>query len=254
MAGEATNQRAGQLLGAILGGAVVPRDVPGATASTHDFDVMLGDGRTVAVEVTISADREDVEYWHAVHKTEWDAPQLGHSWLLNITPPARVSTLRGKVESLLQGLERAGIYKFGLGTKVDAPEVDELHRLLVKAGDVWAGVHPPRIGIYSAGVGTTDTEPVREVVEYEASKPDNRSKLARAKADERHLFVWIDPATSPAAPASGFMEVRLPSACSLPPEVDVAWVAIPATNDAGNPMERLWRFDRRGGWQSARNP
>ncbi len=184
-----------------------------------------------------------------MHKAAWDAPQLQHTWLLNVTPPARVNTLRGKVESLLQGLERAGVRKFGLGAKVNAPEIDQLHGLLAKGGDVWPGVPPSRIGIYSTGAGSVDTEPVRQVVEHEASKPDNRSKLARATADERHLFVWIDPATSPAAAASGFMDVRLPAACCLPPEVDVAWVAIPATDDAGNPAGNLWRFDRRDGWQ-----
>jgi len=115
-----TNQCAGELLRAILGGTVVPTDVPGASAGTHDFDIQLDDGRTIAVEVTISADRDKVQFWHEVHKPDWEAPQLSQSWMLNVTPPARVRSLRGKVEHLLQGLERAGIHKFGLSTKVDA--------------------------------------------------------------------------------------------------------------------------------------
>ena len=78
MASEAENQRAGQLLSAILGVVVVPRDVLGAPAGTHDFDLTFGDGRTIAVEVTISADREVVEFRNAVHKAAWDAPQLAH--------------------------------------------------------------------------------------------------------------------------------------------------------------------------------
>lgn len=242
---------AGQLLSTVLGGNVVPRDVPGAPAGTHDFDLKLDDDRTIAVEVTFSADHDKVEFWHVVHKTEWDVPQLEHSWLLNVTPLARVGTLRGKIESLLRALERRSVYKFGLGVKVSAPEIDELYRLLVKAGAVWPDVHPSRIGIYSTGGGATSTELVREVVEYEASKPDNRNKLARAKVDERHLFVGLDPATSPTAPASGFMDVRLPGPCNLPPEVDVAWIAIPATDDAGNPTEHLWRLDRENGWQKS---
>lgn len=126
--------------------------------------------------------------------------------------------------------------QFGLGTKVDAPGVNELHRPLVKAGDVWPGVQPSRIGIYSTSGGMTSVDLVREAVEYEASKPDNRSKLARAKADERHRFLWIDPATSPAAPASGFMDVSRPSARNLPPEINVAWIAIPTTDEDGPPF------------------
>ncbi len=62
MASEAANQRAGQILGAILGGVVVSRDVPGAPANTHDFNLAFGDGRIIAAEVTISADREVVEF------------------------------------------------------------------------------------------------------------------------------------------------------------------------------------------------
>lgn len=249
MADLYTSERAAEILRAALGGTAVPRDVPRAPAGTHDFDLTFTDGRTIAVEVTISADRDSVEFWDVVHKTDWEAPQLRQSWLLNVTPPARVRTLRDKVETLLQGFEKAGIHKFGLGTRVDTPEVRELHRLLVKSGDVWPNVQPSRIGIYHTAAGSASTDLVRDVVEFEVWKDDNRKKLERAKSDERHLFVWIDVGTSPAAPAAGSMDMSPPSACELPPETDVAWIVIPGADDDGNQIVNLWRFDRGSGWQ-----
>ncbi len=250
MAANSTNQRASRILGQTLGGTVVPRDVPGAPPGTHDFDVKLRDGRTVAVEETISTDRRIVQFWHVVHDESWDAPSLRRSWLLNVTPPARVKTLRDRVEPLLRALENAGVDKFGLlpGVTASSPEITELHGLLVKAGGVLPAL-PPRIFIMHTGAGATSTDAVREAIEQEAMKSDNRSKLVRAVADERHLFVWVDPLGSPAAPATGFMDVALPGGCNLPPEIDVVWVAVPTIDDAGNDGERLWRYDRRSGWQ-----
>jgi hypothetical protein len=43
-----------------VGGQAVPRDVPGAPDTTHDFDVQLADGRAIALEVTSAVDPEMV--------------------------------------------------------------------------------------------------------------------------------------------------------------------------------------------------
>ncbi len=246
----ATTSHAGRIFSSILGGNVVPKDVPGAPPGTHDFDLELGDGRVIAVEVTVSTDRRVVEFWAAVHDQSWDAPQLRTSWLLNVTPPANIKTLRGNVEPLLCGLEQAGRSKFGIRDGTTAPEVKELLRLLVKGGDVWNGVLPPRIFLYSTSVGSVGIDGVRAAVEHETAKPDNRAKLGRAPADERHFFVWIDPLHTQAAAAMGFMGVTVPTGCTLPPEIDTLWVAIPTTDDSGADGERLWRYTRQSGWEN----
>ncbi len=224
--------------------------MPGAPPGTHDFDLELGDGLVIAVEVTVSTDRRIVESWAAVHGQSWDAPQLRTSWLLNVTLPTNIKTLRGNVEPLLRGLEQAGIQKFGIRHETTAPEVKELHRLLVKAGDVWNGVLPPCIFLYSTDVGPVGIDVVRAAVEHEAAKPDNRAKLGRAVADERHLFVWIDPLHTHAAATMGFMGVAIPTGCTLPPEIDTVWVAIPMIDDAGADGEHVWRYTRRNGWEN----
>ena len=89
---------------------------------------------------------------------------------------------------------------------------------------------------------------MREAIEIEAMKDDNRGKLERAVADERHLFVWIDPLKTPVAAAAGLMDIGLPTACRLPPEVDL-WVAIPVqTDDSDDVREHIWRYDGARSW------
>ncbi len=171
--------RASRILSEVLGGSVVWRDVQAAPPRTHDFDLKFGDDRTIAIEVTVSTDPKIVEFWHAVHDQSWQSPGLSHSWVLNVTPPAHVKTLRGKVEALLHRLEGAGISKFGLGRGTKTPEIKELHSLLVKSGDVLDSVLPSCIYVYSASAGWAGTEAVQEAVEQEAMKQDNRSKLGR---------------------------------------------------------------------------
>jgi hypothetical protein len=90
-------------------------------------------------------------------------------------------------------------------------------------------------------------------------KPDNRSKLQRAAANERHFFLWIDPLHTRAAVATGFMDIALPTGCNLPPEIDVVWIAIPQADDSGKAADpRMWQCDQATGWQKVetgrRNP
>ena len=242
-------ERAGHVLRKILGGTVVPRDVPGAPPGTHDFDLVL-DGRTDAVEVTMSTDPEVLAHWRAVGAEEWPAPELQNSWMLNVTPPAPIRVLRAEVGPLLRAVEQDGIPAFGLGRSARTPEIERLHQLHVKSGAVLKDWLPPQILVSHTGAGSVGIDPVVRAVEAEAWKPDNREKLRRAIADERHFFVWIDSFASPAGgSAIGFMGIALPNGCNLPPEMDTVWVAILADDPTWEAGRRLWRFDRRSGWQ-----
>lgn len=247
MGDQYTNEHAGRILSRVIGGTVVLRDIPGAPPGTHDFDLTSADLGTIAVEVTISTDRTVLEFWHAIHQQSWDTPQLRNSWFLNVAAPTRVKGLRGQIEPLLQGLERRGIEQFGIRRQADVPEVKQLHKLLIKSGGVLTGYKPSQIFMNSTGVGVGDINAVNRAIEHEAMKQDNRTKLGRAKANERHLFVWVDPLASHAAVAIGSMDVMLPaSGCSLPPEIDAVWLATPGTDDVTDAESRLWRCDRHG--------
>ncbi len=241
--------RASRILSQVLGGAIEWMDTPSAPSGTHDFDLKLGDGRICAVEVTSSTDPSVVEFWRAVGNQSWPAPRLSRSWVLNVGPSAHVQTLRDQVEGLLEGLEQSGVAQFGPGKLSQSSEIKALHRLGVKGGGSFDET-PHHIYVTYAGAGVADIENVRRAVEQEAWKHDNRDKLRRATADERHLFVWIDPSAERPAAAMSFMGIVLPTDCSLPPEIDVLWIATPTrtSNSGGIVGERLWRCDRLSGW------
>ena len=88
-----------------------------------------------------------------------------------------------------------------------------------------------------------------------AAADSNRSKLAAADADERHLFVWMNPSYSRAEAAAslGLLGDGPPG---LPPEIDCVWLVtqgVPnfgAVDVAGIGVLRLWTVRPPGAWQS----
>lgn len=58
-----------------LGGIHVHRDIPGAPAGTHDFDILVG-GSVIALEVTSAADGATTALWEAVTRSDWLEPSL----------------------------------------------------------------------------------------------------------------------------------------------------------------------------------
>jgi len=102
----------------------------------------------------------------------------------------------------------------------------------------------------SGGGGSTSSSLVVRLIEHHAALPDNVAKLraARSRADECHLFVWVESSQHAATAAIG-MSAVLPGTAGLPidaPElpdcVDAAWVA------AAYETARVWRFHRAEGW------
>lgn len=81
----------------------------------------------------------------------------------------------------------------------------------------------------------------------EACLRENISKLRTAQADERHLFVWIDPSI-------GVAGVGIPSDCpptvppAIDPDVTAIWVGFPAPGGAEAGASRLWRATT-AGWE-----
>jgi hypothetical protein len=79
-----------------------------------------------------------------------------------------------------------------------------------------------------------------------AAAESNLAKLAAAEADERHLFVWIDPSQS-SAEAAVSLGRPLGAPPTLPPLIDTVWLGtlgLPnfgATAFAGIGVMALWR-------------
>jgi hypothetical protein len=88
------------------------------------------------------------------------------------------------------------------------------------------------------------SDQVVSAVEHEAGKQDNRRKLARSTAAQRHLFVHIAYHAYPAYEAmrAGALPV---TNLTLPSEITHVWVA----RYVDDSTFLLWAFDARG-WRS----
>jgi hypothetical protein len=237
-------QLASELLRKALGGMVKARDIPGAPPGTHDFDLVMSDGRVISVEVTIWTDPEAQQFWRAASKHRTPSRLLGRSWVLIVSSPdVHVKTLQPRAGQILRELERRGITEFGFWSAQGNEHVRSLQQLGITRGRSfdWA---PACIYFVLLEGGSVNVDAVAEAVEREAGKSDNLHKLRNAPGHERHLFVWIEPLSGEAAAAMGFIEVKPPRNCNLPEEIDVVWIATPTETAAD-----LWRYDRSGGWQ-----
>jgi hypothetical protein len=237
-------------------------DVHGAAPATHDYDVVAADGRRIALEVTSAANNVEISMWNAISARDWECPSLRHSWQLSVVQPGSkalsVRQLHGQVERLLGVLEGGDVREIEADTPNESLPQDikaaiaELRSLGVRRARCWpdlvthSGV--PTVLVGASGAFSTAPQEVNDAVEREAKA--NTDKLAKAEADERHLFVWVHP-------TSGGPELMLYTGqtAEVPPQlpdvIDVAWVArFPDT--AEGPVSTLWRVQRHGSWQVVR--
>ncbi|MGA8353530.1 MAG: hypothetical protein WB698_05125, partial [Solirubrobacteraceae bacterium] len=79
---SAEEESAGRIVAQHLEGTCEARDVHGAPDATHDLDVVLIDGRRIALEVTSAGDREIEELRRLLLGRTWEAPSLRRHWWL----------------------------------------------------------------------------------------------------------------------------------------------------------------------------
>jgi hypothetical protein len=230
---------------------------------THDFDLHLSDGRTVALEVTRLSVPEVVEMWGAIEDLDWGCPELTYNWSISLHSAGRgragtrVKRFRGKAPPLLAVLERHSDGRFGDILGSDEPErteeerraVEQLRRLGARSGgpvgQAAAGKALVLVGTVGPG-GTVDGSAVNEAVEREAA--NNLEKLLAAPGEERHLFIWAD-ATDPGAHVAMVSYAR-PGPPLLPNGIDVVWVSLWQRNvNLQSNASTLWRVTPRGAWE-----
>jgi hypothetical protein len=267
---DASELAAAEIVAAYLEGREEPRDVVTARDGTHDFDVLLKDGRRVALEVTAAADHKRIAFDDRAFRTEWMAPELEHDWWLVLSrkvvgPPARVDRLVRQVLPLLRILEQHGITEVGrtwfrpAETALSSEPIEAQAALLVLGTNVAHLLGPrrsPEAGqvflSFSDGFGS-DAGQLNSLVV--AAAESNRSKLVEADADERHLFVWMNPSYSRAEAAASLGHLG-DGPLGLPPEIDRVWLStqgVPnfgAVDVAGIGVLRLWTVRPPGAWQS----
>jgi hypothetical protein len=249
---------------AVMWGIPVRRGVPGGPPLTHDFDIHLNDGREVALEVTSSTVQEVKEMWDAILQLDWACPELTEGWSISLrsatrgSAGARVRQFRKEGPRWLSVLEQEHKARFGdvlnqapNGMSLRAAEaVAHLKNLGARSG---GSVGLPRSGPALVVVGTVgpggnvDGSSINEFVEDAAV--ENLSKLLRATADERHLFIWVDGTDSAGNVAMATFAV--PSAPpELPDGIDIVWVALCLQGASYQTNAfALWRLIPPNGWE-----
>ena len=161
----------------------------------HDFDLVLEDGGSGIMEVTLATDERHRTLQGVLRgRSLGDAGECACSWMLLTSERKAIPEIRRSAGAILASLEAAGIEQFSSYTDVDIEEVRRLRDdLRVEFGSVISNDGTPRIFINSTGVGGMPrAEAVSKVIEVEASKADNLRKLSNQSAAERHLAVQID--------------------------------------------------------------
>jgi hypothetical protein len=205
---------AADVVAGALGGHWESRDGARDPPGMHDFDVMLPDGRCIALEVTSAIDGAVVALSDAAFGTEarpqrWPAPRLANDWIVTIPQRrVRVAEMMSAMLAILEAFEEHGHadvdphvnYAYvSPRSEMPAPVVEAARRLVELRVNRARALAPPMDGdaemfiTISRGIAA---DPGNRLV-VERAEP-KRKKLARASADEGHLFVWLDK-TQPGA-------------------------------------------------------
>lgn len=255
---------AADLVANALGGRWQTRDGESDPDGMYDFDVILPDGRCIALEITSASDGAVIALSDAALVREgkqrhWPAPGLANDWIVTLPQSlVRVADMMRAMLQILKTFEEHDHHNVDhpinydyINPRSDLPApVVEAARRMVELGVTRVLVLAPRIRdvaemIIAIGSGAVaDPDAVNRLV-IERAQP-KRKKLAMASADERHLFVWLD-GTQPAA-ALAAAKLAPPSAPDIPSEIDVIWLATPPLAAP----EKLWRARKPAGWEVLR--
>jgi hypothetical protein len=215
-----------------MDGQIHPRDIDGAPERSHDFDVVAA-GTRIALEVTTAADPKHASMEAVAYSRVFPAPGLVRTWVLGI-PMGGGGDIRVKQVvktapahlGVLEHHDRWELFDFDEWTLRDHPPAvakagPALRTLgLISAVAIEGG--DPALWFAGHGGGTASPDRVNVLVRHEAL--ENCAKLLAARADERHLFVWIVDVEygGELAMQAGVLPSVTPE---LPPGIDVVWAA-----------------------------
>jgi hypothetical protein len=185
-------------------------DCPGGTPGLHDFEADLPNGKVAAIEVTgdMNSDRLALEAeLERQELSSFTVPSLRMSWLVRLSPTARVQTLGDKVRSLLNDLQAAGRRSASdIGEVFEDPYVQRLRGLGIQAVFGW-DPNPGHEATVTVDAGTygglgwtgSDVDDWLQALLQSPQGVTKLKKLARATAavphrvvGERHLVLVLD--------------------------------------------------------------
>lgn len=218
--------------------------------SEWDYDLVVGNDR-FPVEITQSTSAQRERMYDAIlgKKARQGIPRkyTQSAWMIGVASIARVQSVRQHADQLLAEIEAEGRVEFDvhhdIATSTAVRAIWDKIRVLygeafATASDVGHEILLP------SDSAMLSSEHVVAAVERELVKPDNRAKLGRSNAPERHLFVHITDLSYPAQ--ASMKQCGLPSQpLQMPPEVTHVWVSTYLGSDTDY---LLWRFDSSGGW------
>lgn len=215
---------------------VLEAALPGATMTyrltqsngEYDFDLLYGDGKEAAVEVTAAVDETMARINGAIRNKRRGgsvikAAVCRKSWMIFPARGASINYIRANADQQLRKLEQEGIDSFYC---VSGPLSvrDVCSGLRVTGGGVISSETEPMILIASPiDGGAVGPSVAIAAGESEAWKYDNRAKLGSAKAVERHLVVYIGASNGLAWTA--LTSFAPPSALpTIPDEITNIWL------------------------------
>ena len=193
-----------RILGTILQARVEPRDVKGAPAETHDFDLLFEDGPPHAVEVTMFAGEAAMRLVGQIDRLNpIAAPRLQQDWTVALDRGAKPSEhprkLIRRLGPALEVLEAAGLTTVHRSRgRRDVPPEEEALQAVVPVAFAMAHdresdvatitIVPPAQG--GTPWGGNASASMQEALDGDRLEGERR-KLTRSGRDHRHLFVWV---------------------------------------------------------------
>ncbi|MEO7803425.1 MAG: hypothetical protein ABIS18_03055 [Actinomycetota bacterium] len=232
-------------------GLTVRQHDDGSVAAMHDLDIIRGDEKAAAVEVTAAADAESIEWWNLANGTDgrWIAEGIRGGWMISAEPSSKVKRLRSELPKLLSTLESQGIDSISVEDwrTSERPEVKYARSLGVAtarqggtdfAGSIYLTVQLPIER--SAGFVADDADAAAAWIGTFLREPEQSDvlvKLSHSGCNERHAFVILPGFTSAPFPVFDLFirdEAPLPTINpDLPPEVTDVWIVSTWTSGQG---------------------
>lgn len=220
----------------------------------YDFDLIIAGVHGAAVEATMSTDEKLLNTIARIkdsHKGGDFVPsdKCSNGWIVHPTPYADIRRIRANVNKYLANIEAEGLkYFFSQIDAVDHPAVFRIFSdLKIEAGEVMEWKSGCQICIAIPGGGGKVTPSlVQDVAIDEARKKDNRDKLYKTGMQQRHLFVYLDPANF--LPWVSLVDCSPPpEAVNFSKEITDLWVAT-CTRDENHFV--AWRVENGSHWQN----
>jgi hypothetical protein len=161
----------------------------------YDFDLTYGNGDVAAVEVTKSTIQELELMLRKIGREFVLASACRNSWMVDALPSARIRLILKKVDHYLSAIEAEGMNEFFAPHDTMSESVSRiLADLQINEGRILELPVPARIWVTcpSEKGSIVDANDLQRAIEAEATKGDNKRKLAKSQHPERHLFVYVD--------------------------------------------------------------